>query len=113
MEAVLGTHEPTIAPGLDVVAPETAALPAKKPIPRWRVVLGYGIVYLSLFCFALLMVIPIFPLAPSTRAALWTGVLITAEGGFWIGVFIAGPDLLARVRGWMEPLKRMFRRTPA
>jgi hypothetical protein len=73
------------------------------------VVTGYAILYFSLFCFALVLVIPFFPLSAGLRAALWTGTLVTAEVGFWVGVFVAGPDLLARVRGWMAPVKRLFR----
>ena len=78
-------------------------------VPRWRVVLGYGIVLFSLVCFALVLVIPFFPLPGAVRASLWTGTLITAEAGFWVGILIAGPDLLQKVRGWTRKAKDFFR----
>ena len=84
--------------------------PAPKPVPRWRVILGYGVVYFSLVCFALVLVIPFFPLSAGLRASLWTGTLITAEAGFWVGILIAGPDLLQKVRGWTQAAKNLFRR---
>ena len=81
-----------------------------KPMPRWRVILGYGVVFFSLVCFALVLVIPFLPLSAGLRASLWTGTLITAEAGFWVGILIAGPDLLRKVRVWTQAAKNLFRR---
>lgn len=95
------------------LACEVCSPPAPaRSIPRWRVLLGYATVYFSLFCFALVLVIPFFPFPAAVKATMWTVTLVTAEIGFWVGVAIAGPDLLARLRRAAAAVRSFFVRRP-
>ncbi len=86
---------------------------SRKQMARWRTVVGYGILTISIFFYTLSLVAPFVPVSAAERAGLFAGALLTGKACFWTGVVVAGPDLLARFRGWVRSAKSLILRTPA
>ena len=57
----------------------------------------------SVISWLLLLVLPFLPLSLTERAIRAAGLLVIAEVMFWVGVVLAGHEVVGRVRQKLNP----------
>ncbi len=79
--------------------------------------LGIGLVIASPVPWLLLLVLPFLPLSVVERAIAAGGLLVVAEVMFWVGVLLAGQEVVRRYRQQLrlkalwERISRLLRRS--
>lgn len=74
--------------------------------------IGLGLMIVSCIFYAGLFALPFLPFSTTAKAGIGTGIIVLGEGSFWLGVLIAGKEVMKRYRNYLNPL-RWFRKKKA
>jgi hypothetical protein len=71
--------------------------------------IAISLILLSGLFFGMIFVIPFFPLSLTTKGVLVTASIISGEIAWWVGVAIAGKQVITKYRHYLNP-RNWFRR---
>jgi len=104
---VMGSRESPLADLVERAGPDKPLERVEAPV-FWGTVaatapqapLGVVLILGSLVVWASLPVVPFLPISGAAKWWLSGGLVVAAELTFWLGVVLAGPAVVSRMRAW-------------
>lgn len=102
-------HAVDLAPGADSLGAPAAGRcgPSVGAPAGGRNLLGGALVVLSFALWVPLPALPFLPVSAVGRTALAGGLVAGAEVAFWLGLALAGPQIVARLRARLQLRARL------
>jgi len=69
--------------------------------------IGLFLIFLSFFWYGLMLLLPFFHFSIGVKGIIVSSLVILGEASFWIGGFILGKEMLAKIKSKINIFKRI------